>query len=425
LGENIQSLLEALDAKMNDGGVVVFNYYAKYFNVETDDCANNQNWAWPLGSSLPLTTDLREQFNTLVDNTNAALKAGVEAASVSKMTLVAANWDPWVTTMNGQFCQPGSSPNPLDQSNAGVMFFKLDTSLPTHDELKRRDLWLMEQNLTSSDAFVEEELWAKAALYHELATRDVTSPNCGGGILKNILSYFMTDGIGKIFHPNELGHEVIASFALNAVREGRAKVLDISAPSCAVNDLTCYQKQGSKAYASAYALYSNTADFCSSVASNAPSNTANWKYSKTYNSGTVDENTFLIQLSNGATTFNEGQCNKAVNQILDGCDGNDPSNPMNWKFGGQLVEGSYTYSISMTRTNRPFPVPKQPSQTCTSWYKLLWDQYDIYGAGWSTWDYGQQSLRPNSTSCFGLGLTGWNFEYFDEPDSNGMEWHAW
>lgn len=127
-----------------------------------------------------------------------------------------------------------------------------------------------------------------------------------------------------------------------------------------MTDLICYQKQGSKAYASAYSLHSNTANFCSSVA-------FNWKHSKTYNSGTVDENAFLIQLSNGATTFDEVQCNKAVNQILDGCDGNDPSNPLNWKFGGQLVEGSYTYSISMTRTNRPFPVPKQPSQTCTSW----------------------------------------------------------
>ena len=179
LGENIQSLLEALDTKMNDGGVVVFNYYAKYFNVETNDCATNENWAWPIGSSLPLTTDLRGQLNTLVDNTNAALKAGVEAASVSKMTLVAANWDPWVSTMKGQFCQPGSSPNPLDPDNAGVMFFKLDTTLPlSHDELKVRDVWLIGENQTLSDTVAEEALWADAALYHELLTRTVTPASC-------------------------------------------------------------------------------------------------------------------------------------------------------------------------------------------------------------------------------------------------------
>lgn len=88
----------------------------------------------------------------------------------------------------------------------------------------------MEQNLTPSDAITEEAFRAEAALYHELAIRDITSPNCGNGLLKNILSYFMSDGIGKIFHPNEPGHKVIASFALNAVREGRAKVLGISAP---------------------------------------------------------------------------------------------------------------------------------------------------------------------------------------------------
>lgn len=405
-----------------------FSDYAKYFNVENDDCATKNNWAWPLGTSLPLTTDLREQLNTLVDNTNAALKKAVEAANVSKMTLVAADWDPYVTAVKGQFCEPGASPSPIDPSNDDVMFFKLDTTVPQyHDELKRRDYWDIVQNQTAHDTItVEEALWAEAQIDHELDLRDVTAPNCGNAVLKNLLSFLMTDSIGKIFHPNELGHEIIASFALNAVREGRSKVLDISAPTCAVSTgPTCYQKSGSKAYASSYALYSNTAAFCSEVGSNYPTNTANWHYSKTFNTGTVDENTFEISLSNGATTFNEDQCNKAVNLILDGCDGNDPANPMNWKFGGELVEGSYTYTISMTRTNRPFPVPTAPTQTCTSWYKVFFDQYDIYGAGWATWDYGQSSLRPNSTSCFGLGITGWNFEYYDAPDKNGNEWHAW
>lgn len=26
--------------------------------------------------------------------------------------------------------------------------------------------------------------------------------------------------------------------------------------------------------------------------------------------------------------------------------------------------------------------------------------------------------------CLGLGITAWKFEYFDSPDSNGMEWKA-
>jgi hypothetical protein len=69
-----------------------------------------------------------------------------------------------------------------------------------------------------------------------------------------------------------------------------------------------------------------------------------------------------------------------MNQILDGCDSSS-SNPMNWKFGGSNVLGSYTYSISPKRTNRPFPPPTAPKQSCKSWYKLVLDAYDIYGAG--------------------------------------------
>ena len=63
-------------------------------------------------------------------------------------------------------------------------------------------------------------------------------------------------------------------------------------------------------------------------------------------------------------------------------------------------------------------------ESCEGWYKVVLDAYTIYGAGWATWDSGQQSLRPNSTSCFGLGITNWHFDYFDEPDSNGYEWRA-
>ena len=66
-----------------------------------------------------------------------------------------------------------------------------------------------------------------------------------------------------------------------------------------------------------------------------------------------------------------------------------------------------------------------PTQSCAGWYKVALDAYDIYGAGWASWDWGQQTLLPNSKGCFGLGITNWNFVYFDQPDANGYEWHAW
>lgn len=121
---------------MATGGVVVFSLYSKYFDTQTDDCATSQSWVWPfplpiIGSltSNPLTRSLRAQLNTLVDNANAViLKAiGTAQANARTMTLVSANWDPWVQSTGGTFCRPGSSPFPNDASNNNVLFFKLAT----------------------------------------------------------------------------------------------------------------------------------------------------------------------------------------------------------------------------------------------------------------------------------------------------------
>ncbi len=49
-------------------------------------------------------------------------------------------------------------------------------------------------------------------------------------------------------------------------------------------------------------------------------------------------------------------------------------------------------------------------------YLLTW-----LGAGFSSWDYGQNTMIPSMKGCFGPGITNWKFEYFDEPDKDGNE----
>ena len=75
---------------------------------------------------------------------------------------------------------------------------------------------------------------------------------------------------------------------------------------------------------------------------------------------------------------------------------------MNWKFGGKRVEGEYTFGVNIKRTNRPWPPPDTASQSCVGWYHGLWDRYDIYGAGFSDWDYGQKTLLPSASGCAGM-----------------------
>lgn len=134
-----------------------------------------------------------------------------------------------------------------------------------------------------------------------------------------------------------------------------------------------------------------------------------------------------VALSNRAFGFNQHKCTDAMSSIINSCDVPvNGSNPMNWKQGGKRVQGEHTYQIDIFRQNRPWPPPTKPRQSCEGWYKFILQHYDIYGAGWANYDWGQNSLMVAINPCCGWGsLTGWNFEYFHEPDENGYEWHSW
>ncbi|RDL30700.1 uncharacterized protein BP5553_10045 [Venustampulla echinocandica] len=187
---------------------------------------------------------------------------------------------------------------------------------------------------------------------------------------------------------------------------------------------TCYSSLGtSRAYASAEALNNNIDDFCQDIANKVPLITIGWTRSKTYYPNTPEEYTMTVALSYRAFSFNQYNCTDAMSSIINGCDVPVGGyNPMNWKQGGKRVQGKYTYQIDIFRQNRPWPPPAKPTQSCEGWYKFILQHYDIYGAGWANYDWGQKSLMRAINPCCGLGsLTGWNFKYFDQPDKNGYE----
>ncbi|KFY02397.1 hypothetical protein V494_00072 [Pseudogymnoascus sp. VKM F-4513 (FW-928)] len=199
-------------------------------------------------------------------------------------------------------------------------------------------------------------------------------------------------------------------------------------PRPVVDTQICHSSLGtSKAYAGAKALNNNIDDFCQEVTNNEPVTTIGWTWSKIYYRNTPEEYTMTVAISNRAFSSYENQCIGAMRSIINGCDVPvNGSNPMNWKQGGKRLHGDYTYKIDIFRQNRPWPPPTKPRQACEGWYKIIWQHYDIYGGGWANYDWGAKSLQPAINPCCGLGsLTGWNFEYFDEPDENGYEWHSW
>lgn len=465
LKDNLLQLMEALDSKMNDDGIVIFNGYAQFFNTENDDCATNQDWTLlALGSDpLRLTVDRRKTFNDLVVQINAIIKSVVEETAANddyKWKIGFSNWDVWPQEgVAGQMCDPSSTGSYPDSSQPNLQFFKPNTHIASDTgDLKIRSsdgsTWYdlntaanetMARNRAAYDQVMQHNrdvalynsillnsVNPQAEVLHRLDARAPSPPGCpgdddsptgqtrGSGIP-------IPNSIGKLFHPNELGHYTIASWALQTAMDLRAEVLGVDSPECSpVDKFTCYQTTGSKAYTDGSQLNDKYKDFCNGATE--PSSIAGWKsgYSQTYFSGTVDEVEFWVGFSADATDsieYDADECIDSMDRVINSCDGNDPKNPMDWKFGGEWQRGGWVYRVSPQRTNRPWPVIQSSHGSCEGWYKFLWGSYEIEGAGFSSYDNGD-GLQQAAKDCVGGGITKFSFTYYDEPTSDGYEWKA-
>ncbi|EUC40694.1 hypothetical protein COCMIDRAFT_108112 [Bipolaris oryzae ATCC 44560] len=451
LKSNLKQILLALNDKMAEDGVVVYNGYSQFFNTENDDCATKQSWAFSrwlpkywFKTALTLTTARRERFNKLVLAINNAIRDVIyilrDEESI-KYQIGFSNWDPWVRDgVKGQMCDPSSSGAYPDNDQPDLQFFKPSTNLATweHDELRRRqeEIKQMHENGTLPSnkdeidpSIYDSILWKSpspgAEVIHKLNKRAPAPPGCPGDNdwFDPTLGLGLPDSFGKLFHPNELGHETIASFALAKGIDLRAKVLGQDSETCAVTDeFKCWQKEGRKGYVTADRMNESIEKFCGKDV-NAPDHEVGWRREFTYFQGTLDEHTFVLQLGEDAGDFKKDDCIESFQRIVHSCDGNDPENPLNWKFGGRWRRDDYTYEINVKRDNRPWPM-KETYGSCNGDYKFLWSSYSIKGAGFSSWDHGQETILKQTRYCLGEGVTEWGFSYFDQPDENGYEWSA-
>ncbi|GAQ41060.1 esterase family protein [Aspergillus niger] len=442
LGYNVRRILEVAVSKVNAFGIIVWALYGQFFNTETDDCEKNQDWAFPglaPFDALPLTRERREKLNQLVTDTNKVIKKTIEDFVMDKgkyfprVHIRTADWNDFMKDgLKGQYCVPESTGKYPDPMQPNLHFFKPDTTYERHTELKAKRDNITDTSFSSSadtndtlSSFYDSILYrspnpAAAALYELNPTGVTLPPGCPGD--KGI-GFGLPDRWGKYFHPNELGHKTIASFVLDGIYAARADFLGKRNPICSrgFEEFRCWQNDGRRDYASADLLNKNYKTYCKEV--KPPKKTANWKDERWFHQQTPETHSFSIQLSDGATHFDQGHCLESFERIINSCDGNDPKNPMNWKFGGRWTRGSYTYEVNIANSfQRPWPPTREVGGFCDSSYKFWYQRYDMRGRGWATWDAGQDTLKPAIISCVGHGLTGWDFQYLDHPDSDGNEW---
>ncbi|KAK0613258.1 SGNH hydrolase-type esterase domain-containing protein [Immersiella caudata] len=443
LKNNIRQVLEALKPKMkNKNGIVIYNGYAPFFNTDNEDCATKQNWAikswgswryW-LNKGLTLTVDRRKKFNTLVSNINKAIEEVVQEFQKDrnkKYDIEFSDWSAWPAEVDGQMCSPRGDGHYPEAKQPDQQFFQPSTWLRTRwnddVELERASQRLL-LGTNLYDSLLYKSADPRATALHQLDPRAVPKPpECpGDGDWDPTLGLGLPDTFGRVFHPNEKGHETIAAFALQNLAYVRAAQLGKRRDFCDLgkDEFTCWQtSEKRKAYTSYNSVSGKVREFCDDVERNRDRDRNNWHYAKTYYEGTPDVFEFKIQLTNDARDFIKSQCVESLDRIINSCDGNDPTNPMNWKFGGKWVRESYEYEIN-PKKNRAMIT--RPDAACNSRYDWLYDTYWFYGKGWCNNDWGGQSMLPAARDCVRAnGVTGWSFEYYAKPeDHDGWEWKA-
>lgn len=173
-------------------------------------------------------------------------------------------------------------------------------------------------------------------------------------------------------------------------------------------------------------LAANIKDFCTASAGQNIANSGS-TFTKDYNTGTPDHVTLTTTWPKGSLNYQvfADECNYYLSTIMNGCDiPNGDSNPMNWKHGGSMKDNNGVVYTIAPDGNRA-PAPDKPLGNCTSWYKGIYATFDVYGGGWADSDFGQSGggVLAQLRGCG--AVTGWSFEYYDSPGSDGTEWHAW
>ena len=454
----MRTVLEQIIPKMRRSGMIILAGYAQFFDATTDACTDE---TWSIGevesaSRLRLTRSLRAQMNTMVRQANVRLARAVRRMdrASNDVRVGFADWDEWPGISRGRFCVQGTDTNPRNTPIA--QFIKLDTRPWRHDDLRRRDLSVRDNNdndhhwnqtartlefelaRRSGEAFLVDfaanaTTAAQSTSTRPLQGRAITEPNCPAGfrIVNEIVSYL--DFLGSVFHPTMLGHQAMMTFALQEVRTLRAQQLGIPGPGCGDPIPDCIGIPArAVAYASRDAVDSQLSGFCNEVGRVIQrSGSAPFSVVREFHRGSPDH--VRLTLSFDTTVgwprpgdFSATTCVDTLRSLIRACVSVNPAaNPRYVLTGGDQRISLWHYDVTPVRSGRIWPPPLAPRvEVKGNLYSTRNAvMYEIRGTGFATWDFGQSTLRASFAQCDGRQPVSWSFRYL-HPPQDGFEWVA-
>ncbi|KAI3145381.1 hypothetical protein CBS147326_331 [Penicillium roqueforti] len=226
-GKSLDTVITAAKLKLASDGMIYYTGYAKFFAEDLTSACDDVSWSIWTRDSGKLTTDHRKVMNELVDDVNAQIAAAVERAG-SQVKFV--NYDSYVGHFNGRFCEDGVDESTVESTTrTGLMFYELNTfdlggSNPwkrsvdevedgtfegSVNELAQITLWLDPNAKLSDQSMISDET---VASIKSLAVSKV-APSATDSEKREIPN-LLPDGYGRVFHPQPLLHQIIASLVI-------------------------------------------------------------------------------------------------------------------------------------------------------------------------------------------------------------------
>ena len=196
------------------------------------------------------------------------------------------------------------------------------------------------------------------------------SPNRKGDFHSqaSLFSYFIPDSVGRVFHPQQAGHALIANLIFYNMSVRKAKIAYIEAPverlgnigrSCPRPESQSCNEDSTKTWAARDPAKDGADKFCSNY-KNLIGKKGDSK-STTFNGGSLDAVSLSIDFKDDIT-IGEGSCRGWLGVVIDGCDTNSNGN---LKHGGSIDYGqNATIHFDPLVIRREFEGGKTDTKSC-------------------------------------------------------------